>query len=102
MRQHVCVPAGRLTGPPRRPLPRRSAENINKDLKLAVACKADADKYCNSTNLFPEPGAVLTCLRCAHACALARRDAHACALRAARARRRSAARCPQRTQTHQG
>jgi hypothetical protein len=42
-----------------------SAENINKDLQLAVACKEDADKFCNSSNLFPEPGAVLTCLRCA-------------------------------------
>jgi len=39
------------------------AENINKDLKLAVSCKADAEKYCNASNIFPEPGAVLTCLR---------------------------------------
>lgn len=39
------------------------AENINKDLKLAVACKSDAEKYCNASNIFPEPGAVLTCLR---------------------------------------
>ena len=30
---------------------------------LAVACKADADKYCNDENLYPEPGAVITCLR---------------------------------------
>ena len=48
----------------RRPsLARRRAENINKDLKLAVACKPDAEKYCNASNIFPEPGAVLTCLR---------------------------------------
>lgn len=44
-------------------LVRRRAENINKDLKLAVACKADAAKFCTVANVFPEPGAVLTCLR---------------------------------------
>ena len=46
------------------PLPRaRSALNITKDLALATACKDDADKYCTDENIFPEPGAVLTCLR---------------------------------------
>jgi len=39
------------------------AENINKDVKLAVACKSDVEKFCNDSNIYPEPGAVLTCLR---------------------------------------
>jgi len=37
--------------------------NINKDLKLAFSCKEDVEKYCNDSNIYPEPGAVLTCLR---------------------------------------
>lgn len=39
------------------------ATNINKNIELAVACKEDADKFCNDENLYPEPGAVITCLR---------------------------------------
>lgn len=39
------------------------ATNINQDVKLASACKADAEKFCNDSTLYPEPGAVLTCLR---------------------------------------
>eukprot|EP00854_Cymbomonas_tetramitiformis_P013737 gene13737-16236_t len=37
--------------------------NINLDVMLAEACKSDAAKFCNDSNLYPEPGAVLTCLR---------------------------------------
>lgn len=37
--------------------------NINKDLPLARACVRDVSKYCNGTNVYPEPGAILTCLR---------------------------------------
>jgi Golgi apparatus protein 1 len=29
----------------------------------AMACKEDAPKFCNDENLYPEPGAVITCLR---------------------------------------
>lgn len=39
------------------------ATNINKDITLAAACKVDAEKFCNASNIYPEPGAVLTCLR---------------------------------------
>lgn len=39
------------------------ATNINKDLPLATACKVDAEMFCNASNIYPEPGAVLTCLR---------------------------------------
>jgi len=39
------------------------ATNINKDIPLALACKDDAEKFCNTSSIYPEPGAVLTCLR---------------------------------------
>jgi len=37
--------------------------NINYDIPLATVCKDDANQYCNDGNLYPEPGAVITCLR---------------------------------------
>lgn len=37
--------------------------NINKDLPLARACTRDVGKFCNGTNVYPEPGAIITCLR---------------------------------------
>jgi len=63
--RHSEVPAANARPPLvcARPLGLRSANNINKDLALAVACKEDAAKFCTTDNLFPEPGAVLTCLR---------------------------------------
>jgi Golgi apparatus protein 1 len=39
------------------------ATNINLDIILAEACKDDAAQFCNDQNLYPEPGAVITCLR---------------------------------------
>mmetsp|Transcript_4821 Transcript_4821/g.5620 ORF Transcript_4821/g.5620 Transcript_4821/m.5620 type:complete len:974 (+) Transcript_4821:66-2987(+) len=39
------------------------SQNINSNVRLAFACKVDAKKYCNETNLYAEPGAVITCLR---------------------------------------
>jgi len=39
------------------------ATNINLNLVLAGTCKDDAEKYCNDSALYPEPGAVITCLR---------------------------------------
>jgi len=39
------------------------ATNINLDVVLAASCKDDAAKYCSDSNLYPEPGAVVTCLR---------------------------------------
>jgi len=39
------------------------ATNINKDIRLATHCKQDVVKFCNDSNIYPEPGAVLTCLR---------------------------------------
>lgn len=40
------------------------ATNINKNLKLAKACKVDAEKMCNVTNVVPyNGGAVIACLR---------------------------------------
>mmetsp|Transcript_18814 Transcript_18814/g.52452 ORF Transcript_18814/g.52452 Transcript_18814/m.52452 type:complete len:892 (-) Transcript_18814:83-2758(-) len=39
------------------------ATNINKDLSLATACKGDVEKFCGNDELYPETGAVLTCLR---------------------------------------
>jgi hypothetical protein len=43
-----------------------------ESLALATACKDDAAKFCTADNLFPEPGAVLTCLRRAPAAPRAR------------------------------
>lgn len=37
--------------------------NVNFDVKLATSCKEDSEKFCNDATLYPEPGAVLTCLR---------------------------------------
>eukprot|EP00238_Polyblepharides_amylifera_P013095 CAMPEP_0196572234 /NCGR_PEP_ID=MMETSP1081-20130531/2305_1 /TAXON_ID=36882 /ORGANISM="Pyramimonas amylifera, Strain CCMP720" /LENGTH=880 /DNA_ID=CAMNT_0041889479 /DNA_START=135 /DNA_END=2777 /DNA_ORIENTATION=+ len=37
--------------------------NINLNIPLAASCKDDAAKYCSDSNLYPEPGAVITCLR---------------------------------------
>ena len=42
----------------------RSATNINLDVILATECKEDAVQFCNDQNLYPEPGSVITCLRC--------------------------------------
>jgi len=44
-----------------------SATNINLNIPLAEDCKEDAAQFCNDSNLYPEPGAVITCLRCASA-----------------------------------
>eukprot|EP00959_Pyramimonas_sp_CCMP1952_P241109 5038884-Pyramimonas_sp.AAC.1 len=41
------------------------ATNINLNLVLASTCMEDAAKFCNDSALYPEPGAVITCLRCA-------------------------------------
>lgn len=40
-----------------------SSTNINYDVILANACKDDAKKFCDDSNLYPEPGSVITCLR---------------------------------------
>jgi Golgi apparatus protein 1 len=39
------------------------AKSFVKDTKLFDACKKEALKFCNSSDLFPEPGSVLSCLR---------------------------------------
>mmetsp|Transcript_2774 Transcript_2774/g.6902 ORF Transcript_2774/g.6902 Transcript_2774/m.6902 type:complete len:571 (-) Transcript_2774:276-1988(-) len=39
------------------------ASNINKNIALATACKKDVEKFCDDSNLYPEEGAVITCLR---------------------------------------
>jgi len=39
------------------------ATNINYDVILANSCKDDAKKFCDDSTLYPEPGAVITCLR---------------------------------------
>eukprot|EP00242_Pyramimonas_sp_CCMP2087_P000757 CAMPEP_0198232122 /NCGR_PEP_ID=MMETSP1445-20131203/115560_1 /TAXON_ID=36898 /ORGANISM="Pyramimonas sp., Strain CCMP2087" /LENGTH=884 /DNA_ID=CAMNT_0043912773 /DNA_START=630 /DNA_END=3284 /DNA_ORIENTATION=- len=39
------------------------ATNVNFDVVLATSCKADAAKFCDDATLYPEPGAVVTCLR---------------------------------------
>ena len=53
-----------------RPLTRRAGRTRGdrraapQDTKLFDACKKEALKFCNSSDLFPEPGSVLSCLRC--------------------------------------
>jgi len=39
------------------------ATNINLNLALAGSCKENAAEFCNDSALYPEPGAVITCLR---------------------------------------